>query len=343
MRILVTGANGYLGSAVAGRLPRDGHQVVGLVHREQDRLPKGLPIRFADLREPKRLTAAVRDVDAVCHLAGLTRARESVADPLPYFQVNVGGTVALLDAMARAGVEKLVFASTVAIYATAIQPMTEDLPDAPPHPYAASKQAAESAIAAQAATGRLAAIVLRMSNLVGGADTDPTRLLPRLRAVAAGTGARLPVNGDGTATRDYLHIEDAARAFTAALAHLPAPGACHRYNIGSGTGTSINDLIDLTSRLAGRPIPVDHHPAAQEPPTLIADNSRAARELGWRPTWDIDAIVREMWADRPDDHPAHDVDPARQRSALDQLAAMDHNPFLTDDEIAARENRKRPT
>ncbi|TQM30798.1 NAD-dependent epimerase/dehydratase family protein [Nocardia bhagyanarayanae] len=295
MRVLVTGADGYLGSAVAERLDRDGYEVVGLVRRERDRVPRELPVRFADLRQPESLSAAVRDVDAVCHLAGLTRARESVADPLPYFQVNVGGTVALLEAMARAGIEKMVFASTVAIYATDIQPMTEDLPDAPPHPYAASKQAAESAIAAQAATGRLAAIVLRMSNLVGGADTDPTRLLPRLRAVAAGTGARLPINGDGTATRDYLHIEDAARAFTAALTHLPAPGACHRYNIGSGTGTSINDLIDRTTRRTGRPIPVEHHPAAQEPPTLVCDNSRAARELDWRPTWDIEAIVREMW------------------------------------------------
>lgn len=295
MRVLVTGAGGYLGSAVAERLQRDGHEVVGLVRRESACLPAELPLRFADLRAPESLTAAVRDVDAVCHLAGLTRARESVADPLPYFHVNVGGTVALLEAMARAGVENMVFASTVAIYATDIQPMTEDLPDAPPHPYAASKQAAESTIAAQAATGRLAAIVLRMSNIVGGADTDPTRLLPRLRAVAAGTSPRLPINGDGTATRDYLHIEDAARAFTAALTHLPAPGACRRYNIGSGTGTSINDLIDRTAHLTGHPIPVDHHPAAQEPPTLICDNSRAARELDWHPTWDIESILREMW------------------------------------------------
>ncbi|WP_162272775.1 NAD-dependent epimerase/dehydratase family protein [Nocardia lijiangensis] len=296
LRILVTGANGYLGSAVAARLHSDGHDVVGLAHRERDRLPRELPIRFADFQEPESLTAAVRDVDAVCHLAGLTRARESVADPLPYFRVNVGGTVALLDAMANAGIEKLVFASTAAIYATDTQPMTEDLPDAPPHPYAASKQAAESAIAAQAASGRLAAIVLRLSNIVGGNDTDDTRILPRLRAVAAGTDANLPINGDGTATRDYLHIEDAARAFAAALTHLPGTGICRRYNIGSGTGTSIAELVDITSRITERPIPVEHLPAAREPQTLVCDISRAATELGWKPTWDIETTVRDMWA-----------------------------------------------
>ncbi|WP_068060081.1 NAD-dependent epimerase/dehydratase family protein [Nocardia xishanensis] len=343
MRILVTGANGYLGGAVTARLRRDGHQVVALVRRESVRTPTGTAVRIADLLDPQSLTEAVRDVDAVCHLAGLTRARDSVADPLPYFRVNVGGTVALLDAMARAGIEKLVFASTAAIYATDVQPMTEDVPDAPPHPYAASKQAAELAIAAQAASGRLAAIVLRLSNLVGGADTDDTRILPRLRAVATGASDRLRVYGDGTATRDYLHLEDAARAVAAAVTHLPGLGVCRRYNIGSETGTSVAELVALTSRITGRAIPVEHLPAVQEPPTLVCDSSRAAGELGWRATWDIEAIVREMLADPSAAHPAHDADPARQRAALDQLAAMDHNPFLTDAELAARANLERPT
>ncbi|GAA5103731.1 hypothetical protein GCM10023319_71780 [Nocardia iowensis] len=140
------------------------------------RVPAGLPVRTADLLDTDALTAAVRDRDVVCHLAGITRVRESFADPLRFFEVNVGGTVSLLRAMAETRVRGLVFASTASIYGTPQrQPMSEDLPDNPPHPYAASKQAAESVIATQAATGDLAAVVLRLFNIARcrpGSDQD---------------------------------------------------------------------------------------------------------------------------------------------------------------------------
>ncbi|WP_433660561.1 NAD-dependent epimerase/dehydratase family protein [Nocardia sp. CA-128927] len=295
VRVLVTGANGYLGSAVVEALRSDGHDVVGLVHLARTRVPHGVPVRAADLLDTEALTAAVQGVDAVCHLAGLTRVRESFADPLRYFEVNVGGTVALLRAMAAAKVRKLVFASTASIYGTPErQPMSEDLPDRPPHPYAVSKQAAESVIAAQSATGQLAAVVLRLFNIAGGADPDPTRIVPRILAVAAGDSPSLAINGDGTAIRDYVHIDDAATAFAAAIAHLPDPGAYRRYNIGSGSGTSVNELVAEAARLTGKSIAVEHHPAAPEPSRLVSDSSRAHRELHWEAsTSDITKILRD--------------------------------------------------
>ncbi|MFI6171060.1 NAD-dependent epimerase/dehydratase family protein [Nocardia sp. NPDC051052] len=295
MRVLVTGANGYLGGAVVEASRVDGHDVAGLVRPGRTRVPHGVLV--ADLLDTESLTAALREVDAVCHLAGLTRVRESFADPLRYFEVNVGGTVSLLRAMAEAKVRGLVFASTASIYGTPErQPMSEELPDRPPNPYAASKQAAESVIAAQAATGRLSAIVLRLFNIAGGADRDPTRIIPRVLSVAAGDSPCLAINGDGTAVRDYVHIDDAATAFAASLTHLPAPGSCRRYNIGSGNGTSVNELVAAAARLTGRAISVEHLPAVPEPPRLVSDSSLARTELHWETrSSDIETILRDGW------------------------------------------------
>jgi UDP-glucose 4-epimerase len=198
--------------------------------------------RVADLLDESGLRDALRGVQAVCHLAGLTRARESTVDPLRYFRVNTGGAIALLDAMAATGVARIVFASTGSIYGTPErQPMTERLPDAPPHPYAASKLAAESAISAQARTGRLSATVLRLTNVAGGADPDPTRLIPRAFAAAVNASA-LEVNGDGSTVRDYLHVVDAAAAFVACVDN-PPPDGFRRYIIGSGHGSSVRDVV----------------------------------------------------------------------------------------------------
>ncbi|MGW4845517.1 NAD-dependent epimerase/dehydratase family protein [Nocardia brasiliensis] len=300
MRVLVTGANGYLGAAVVAALRSGGHEVVGSVRRERADVPPGLPVRRADLRDTAALSAAVRDVDVVCHLAGRTRVRESFADPLGYFEVNVGGTVALLRAMGEGGAHKLVLASTAAIYgAPAVQPMSEDLPDHPSHPYAASKHAAESVIAAHAATGAVDAIVLRLFNIAGGDDRDPTRIIPRILATAAGESSMLTVNGDGSAVRDYVHIHDAAQAFVAAV-ERDAPVPCRTYNIGSETGTSVNELIAAAHEVTGRPIPVEYRSAQPEPPRLVSDSTRAHRELGWTPTRStIPAILRDAWFARP--------------------------------------------
>ncbi|WP_067824357.1 NAD-dependent epimerase/dehydratase family protein [Nocardia inohanensis] len=297
MRVLVTGAAGYLGRAVVTALAAAGHQPIAMV-RTGEPIPDAVETRTADLLDPGPLASTLTGIDAVCHLAGLTRARESITDPLPYFRVNTGGTITLLEAMRTAEVRHLVLASTCAIYgAPAHQPMTEHTPDAPPHPYAASKLAAEFAVTAQAHAGDLTATVLRLPNLAGGNDTDPTRLIPRTLTAAA-TGTPLQINGDGTTLRDYLHITDAAAAFPAAL-HRPGRPAA-RYNLGTGRGTSIMDVIAAAERITARPIPRHHNPAAPEPAALVIDPTLARTELAWTPNHsDLDTILTDTWSTWP--------------------------------------------
>jgi UDP-glucose 4-epimerase len=295
VRVLVTGAAGYIGSAVVQALAAAAHEPVALVHRKA--APDDVEARHGDLLNPSSLVDALDGVDAVCHLAGLTSGRESFARPVEYFRVNVSGTLALLDAMASADIRQLVFASTAAIYGTPDrQPMNEDLPDNPPHPYAASKAAAEAAITWQARTGALGATALRIFNAAGGDDPDPWRLLPRVLAVAAGQGDALEVNGDGTVVRDYLHVADAADAFVAAVEHGWELGTCRRYNIGSGVGTSVMDIVAAVERVTCRNVQVLHRPAVPEPPVLVCDPTRALTELGWKPRRsELDGIVRDAW------------------------------------------------
>ncbi|MEU1550560.1 NAD-dependent epimerase/dehydratase family protein [Nocardia sp. NPDC005745] len=292
MRVLVTGANGYLGRAVVHLLSRAGHEPIAMVRKRIS--PSQTAARVADLLDDAALREALDGAEAVCHLAGLTRARESMTEPLRYFRVNTGGTISLLEAMAAAGVSRIVFASTGSIYGTPErQPMTESLPDAPPHPYAASKLAAEWALHAQAGTGRLSVAVLRLMNVAGGADPDPTRLIPRTFA-AAMNGSALEVNGDGSAVRDYLHIDDAAAAFAACLEKTP-PGGFSRYLIGSGQGSSVLDVVAAVEQQTGRRIQLIHRPPAPEPAALVSDPAKAAAELGWYPRHsELESIVRDI-------------------------------------------------
>ncbi|MEV4234568.1 NAD-dependent epimerase/dehydratase family protein [Nocardia sp. NPDC049737] len=292
MRVLVTGAAGYLGRAVVSALTEAGHEAVGMVRAQRPDIVHASAIRIADLLDPIALRRAVDGVDAVCHLAGLTRVRESMTDPLRYFGVNTVGTITLLDAMAAVEVPRLVFASTGAIYGDVSgRPITEDLSDSPPHPYASSKLAAESAVEAHHG----ATVVLRLTNVAGGRDPDPTRLIPRVLGAAA-RNEPLEVNGDGTTVRDYVHVADAANAFVAGLEHLPPPGATERYVIGSGRGTSVRQVVAAVENVSGRRVALTHRPAVPEPSSLVADPAKALHQLGWVPKHsDIAAIVDQMW------------------------------------------------
>ena len=166
-------------------------------------------------------------------------------------------------------------------------------------PYAASKQAAESAIEWQVRAGGLGAVVLRLFNVAAGADPDPTRIVPRVLAVAAGESPSVEVNGDGSAVRDFLHVNDAAQAFVAALDAGPRVGAFRRYTVGSGVGTSVRDVVTAAQRVTGRPVPVVHRPPAGEPHALVCDPTRAAEDLGWKPCRsELDTIVGDAWAAR---------------------------------------------
>lgn len=297
MRVLVTGAGGYVGSAVVRALDVAGHEPVPVIHHSRGLFPEDLPAIAADLLDVTTLDEALQDVDVVCHMAGLTRARESWHEPSRYLRVNVTGTLNLLDAMQRHGVNRMVFASTGAIYGSPdVQPMDEDVPDAVPHPYAASKRAAELAIEALCHSGKLGAAILRLFAAAGGADPDPTRIVPRVIAAAAGESECVTVNGDGSAVRDILHVDDAAAAFVAAVDRCPVVGEVRRYNIGSGLGSSVMDVVAAAERVTRRSVRVEHRPPAAEPQRLVADPTRAVSELGWKPTRsELDDIVRDAW------------------------------------------------
>ena len=307
MRVLITGGFGFTGRAVAQALLAGGHDVTVLSSRSAPGVaPQGARTAHADLRDRQAVVQVVGtgDYDAVCHLAALTRVRDSFSDPVAYYEVNVGGTAHLLAALdAQAGRNdrpaRLVFASTGAVYGARPGRLTEDTPTSPGNPYGASKLAAEQLIGHQAATGRLQATTLRCFNIAGAADgrtdTDTTRIIPKTLAVAHGQADHVLVNGDGTARREYTHVLDVAHAYRLALDTDPRDGHTI-YNLGSGTGTTLTEIITTARHVTGAEIPVVHGPARPEPQTLMADSSRLRRDLGWAPTRsDLDQILRDGW------------------------------------------------
>jgi UDP-glucose 4-epimerase len=303
MRVLVTGATGFVGYVVASALQEAGHDVVALT-RSAGALPPGVERLPGDLCDPTSLGGVTRGrFDAACHLAALVRVRDSRADPLRFWRTNLGGTLALLDALvARAAAPvRLVVASTCAVYGDdAVPPVAEDAAPAPGHPYGAAKLAADRAVADVAATGAVGAVSLRAFNVAGGVaghgDRDTTRLVPKLVAVAHGRAPELAVNGDGSAVRDYVHVADMADAFVRAL-DACRPGRWTAYNVGAGRGSTIAEVIAAAEAVAGRRLPVRSGPPVPEPAALVADPGRIRRELGWTaPHSDLRRIVADAYA-----------------------------------------------
>ncbi|TWP51720.1 UDP-glucose 4-epimerase [Lentzea tibetensis] len=301
MRVLVTGASGFLGHAVVAALAAAGHEVIGF-SRSEKALPQALSASIVgDVCEPSEIGDAVRDVDGVCHLAALPRVRDSFVKPADYWRTNTGGTINLLHALASAEQPKrIVLASTGAVYGVADkQPTSEDEPTKASNPYARSKLAADQAAADVAAAGLLGAISLRAFNIAGAAagkyDEDDTRLIPKALAVQAGHAPELVLNGDGSAVRDFVHAEDMADAFVRAF-EACTPGRWTAYNVGSGRRTSVRDVVAATEQVTGRALAVRHQAAAQEPPVMIADSTRIRTDLDWQaPKSDLLRIVSDAW------------------------------------------------
>jgi UDP-glucose 4-epimerase len=300
MKVLVTGAAGFVGYAVAALLVEQGHEVTGLTRSGASALPKGVQRLEGDLCTPESLPAAVAEVDGVCHLAGLTKVRQSRTGPLDYWRTNVGGTLAILDRLASIRARRLVLASTCTVYCEqAQQPINETAAVAPSSPYGTSKLAADQAAADLAATGAIGAISLRACNVAGALpehpDRDTTRLIPQLLAVQQGRAPELVINGDGTAVRDFVHVADMATAFVLAL-HACEPGSWRAYNVGSGRPSTVHDVIITAETVTGRPLPRRHIAVAHEPTTLVADSTRIRSELGWRPKKSsLPEIISDAW------------------------------------------------
>ncbi|MEV4614602.1 NAD-dependent epimerase/dehydratase family protein [Kitasatospora sp. NPDC049258] len=295
MRVLVTGAFGFVGGAVVRQLAAAGHQVWAFGRRAHG--AAALPVDrvwTGDIRDRAALEPALTGVDGVCHLAALTRSRESLGRPEAHWEVNHGGMAALLDALAaRPGRPRVVFGSTAAVYgAPARQPIDERAEPAPGNPYGASKLAAEELLRERAAAGGPSAVVLRCFNAAGTGDVDEARIIPKALAVAAGRYPRLELNGDGSVVRDFVHVEDVALAYLLALEAAPAG---RTYNVGA-TPASMLEIIAAVERVTGRRVPVEHRPAQPEAPRLVADTALIHRELGWRPDRsDLDQMVKDAW------------------------------------------------
>lgn len=312
MRVLVTGASGFLGHAVTAALLEHGHELVAFVRR-RDTAPAGaVATCLGDIRDPADVRAATVGVDGVVHLAALTRVRDSFTDPLTYWSTNVGGTVNVVTALAEQGQpSKLVHVSTGAVYGPQQrQPITEDAPTAPQNPYARAKLAADQVAADVAATGALGAVSLRAFNIAGAvgtrADHDLTRLIPKTLAVQAGLEPELVVNGDGSVVRDFVHVIDMAEAVVLAL-EACTPGDWRAYNVGSGRRTSVADVIAEAERVTGKPVNVRHQPPANEPAMLLADSARIQRELGWQAkNSDLSQILTDAWAALNSDYAAEE-------------------------------------
>ncbi|MCP9965612.1 NAD-dependent epimerase/dehydratase family protein [Actinomadura madurae] len=225
----------------------------GLVRRAAG-VPDGVRPVHGDLLVPDGLPRG--PYDGICHLAALTRVRESFDAPLRYFTANVQGTVNLLEAV---DADRVVLGSTAAVYGTPErQPIPESEPAAPASPYGASKLAAEQAVRFHARTGAIGAVVLRTFNVAGSVDgrvdPDETRLIPKALAVAAGRAPHLDVNGDGLAVREYLHVDDLAAAYVRAVEAV-APGEDRVYNVGSGAGAAVREVVAAVEEVTGRPVP----------------------------------------------------------------------------------------
>jgi UDP-glucose 4-epimerase len=313
MRLLVTGGAGYIGSICAQRLVEDGHDVTVLDdlsrgHREA--VPEGATLAEVDLRDLAAVQQALAPgFDGVLHFAALAVVSESVDHPERYWRTNVGGTLNLLDAMREVGVGRLVFSSTCATYGEPDRvPITEEAAERPVNPYGESKLAVDRMIGTVCAAHRLGAVSLRYFNVAGasgrlGEDHEPeTHLIPNILKVALGQRDAVDVYGtdyqtdDGTAIRDYIHIDDLAEAHVLALERAE-PGVHRILNLGNGRGYSVRQVIETARTVTGHSVPVRE--AARrpgDPPRLVAASERIRAELGWEPAKGIEEILADAWA-----------------------------------------------
>ncbi len=315
MRMLVTGGAGYIGGQTARRLAADGHDVVvlddlGRGHREA---AAGLPLVVGDIRDQSLVTAVLRDhrIDAVIHFAAYKSVEESVADPGAYFDDNVGGTLAVLRAMATAGTRSIVFSSSCAVYGPPdALPVDEEARLAPMNPYGESKLLSERLLPWFEAAHGIRYAILRYFNAAGAALDgssgedwrDAPNLIPVVLSVAAGRRPEVTVNGtdhptpDGSAIRDYIHVLDLADAHARAVDVVAAGGRSLTVNVGTGQGASVLEVLEAARRITGRPIPSIEGPRRPgDPPAIWADTRRAGTILGWRARFGLDEIIASAW------------------------------------------------
>jgi len=320
MKLLVTGGAGYIGSIVARQLLAAGHEVTVLDNLKQGHraaVPEDATLVVADLLDADAVHATLADdFDGVLHFAALALVAESVSHPERYYRTNVTGTLNLLEAITAARVPRLVFSSTCAVYGQPDEvPISETTVPMPVNAYGASKLAVDLMIRDFCRATGLGAVSLRYFNVAGasggvGEDHDPeTHLIPNILRVALGSAPAVNVYGtdyptpDGTAVRDYIHVEDLATAHLLALDG--ARESEHRvFNLGNGNGFSVREVIAAAEAVTGRKIAATEAPRRPgDPPQLVAASARIRAELGWEPQKPgLAEMVADAWA-FAQDHP----------------------------------------
>jgi UDP-glucose 4-epimerase len=311
MRVLVTGGAGYIGSVVTAALLDGGHEVTvldDLSTGHEDAVPEGARFVQARLQDSAPVLAGVRP-EAVLHFAAKSLVGESQERPELYWENNVGGSLALLEAMRAADCRRIVFSSTAATYGEPEEvPIPETAPTRPTNTYGASKLAVDAMLTSYAVAYSFAAVSLRYFNVGGAAygrgerHATETHLIPIALQVAAGTREALTVYGqdyptpDGTCIRDYVHVKDLAAAHLLALP-APAPGEHRIYNLGSGSGFSVQEMVDAVRTVTGHPLPVVvGGRRAGDPARLVASSGRIHADLGWAPEHTaLTEIVADAW------------------------------------------------
>lgn len=313
--ILVTGGAGYIGSHTRYFLGKQGHAVIvvdNLSRGHRDMVPEGM-LRVIDVRETDKLEELLRKehIDAVIHFAAYIAVGESTQVPELYFSNNVSGSLSLFEAMLRAGVQHVVFSSTAAAYGIPQRvPITENEPYAPINPYGESKVMVEKMLEWLDRYRGLRSIRLRYFNACAaepeaglGERHDPeTHLLPLiLRAIQTGEPVTLfgddYATPDGTCIRDYIHVSDLAEAHVQAVEHLLRGGASDVFNVGTGSGHSVKEVVAAVERVTGKKVPHKVGPRREgDPPVLVADSQKLQSAFGWRPRRaDLDRIVADAW------------------------------------------------
>jgi UDP-glucose 4-epimerase len=314
MKLLVTGGAGYIGSIVGRQLLVAGHELVVLDNLERghrEAVPPDVRLIVADLRDREATARALDEgFEGVLHFAALSLVGESVTDPGLYYRTNVGGTLNLLEAMVAAHVSALVFSSTAAVYGQPEKvPISEEAPTRPTNPYGASKLAVDRMIGDFCRAHGIGAVSLRYFNVAGasgdvGEDHHPeTHLIPNVLGAASERIERVDVYGtdydtpDGTAIRDYIHIEDLAAAHLLALDGA-RPGEHRIFNLGNGSGFSVREVIEAARDVTGAAIATREAPRrAGDPPMLVASSDRIRSELGWVPQKpELERMIADAWA-----------------------------------------------
>jgi UDP-glucose 4-epimerase len=316
MKVLVTGGAGYIGSHVVRQLGEAGHEVVvydNLSTGHRWALLAGTLVE-GDLADGERLDKLFEEhrFDAVLHFAAFIVVPESVAEPLKYYSNNTRNTLGLLERVQRFGVPHFVFSSTAAVYGMPEQTVIDETtPLAPINPYGASKMMSERMLMDLGAAGGPSYVALRYFNVagadpearIGQATPDATHLIKVACQAALGQRERLQIFGtdyetpDGTCIRDYIHVEDLARAHLDALDYLAAGGDSQVLNCGYGRGYSVREVAETVQRVSGVDFRVDEAPRrAGDPPALVAENARIKEVLGWQPKFDdLETIVVDAW------------------------------------------------